>query len=162
MGSVQDADACIARLRKEFHDARHVCYAYRIGKEGALFRAFDDGEPSGTAGKPILGQILSANLTNVLIVVVRYFGGTLLGTSGLIVAYKTAAKMSLDNASIISQFWTETIDITFDARQTNRIMQMIKSEDAHIIAQTFDVQYHITLQIRTSRADWFRQKITEM
>jgi uncharacterized YigZ family protein len=160
VSSVEEAQAHIARLRKEYHDARHVCYAYCIGIEGAKWRTFDDGEPSGTAGNPIRGQILSAGLTDVLIAVVRYFGGTLLGASGLIAAYKTAAKMALDKAEVSERFWTQTIEVSFDAAQTSRIMQLIKTEGIQIAAQAFDLQYRLWLKIRSSRAAEFRQKLS--
>jgi uncharacterized YigZ family protein len=139
------------RLKKEYHDARHHCYAYRIGTENMQYRVNDDGEPSGTAGKPIYGQIVSHSLTNILIVVVRYFGGTLLGTSGLINAYRAAAKDSLQHASIIELTVQEEFSLHFNYADLNPIMRIIKEETALILEQHFDSECRLKLSIRKSR-----------
>ena len=140
----------ITQLKKEHHAARHWCYAYRLGADKKLFRANDDGEPSGTAGKPILNQLLSADLTDVLIVVVRYFGGTLLGTSGLITAYKNAAAEALSHASIITKYISETYRVTFDTNATNEVMRRLKEFDAVIINHTFNEKNEIDFSVRLS------------
>ena len=128
----------IEHTRKEYHDARHHCYAYVIGREGILWRASDDGEPSGTAGRPILGQIRSFGLTNVLIIVSRYFGGTLLGVSGLANAYKTAAESALSNSEIIDHIVHEYYEITFPFSSMNDVMRILKEENISQADHTFD------------------------
>jgi uncharacterized YigZ family protein len=147
----------VAALRNEYHDARHVCFAYRIGDDGAAERANDDGEPSGTAGKPILGQITFAGVTDILIAVVRYFGGVLLGTSGLINAYRAAAKDALQQATVVEKYRTTEITVTFDAADTNKVMRLVKATGAQITAQTFDRQYKLTLCVRKSSAEQIRR-----
>ena len=124
--------------RKRFFDARHICYAYMLGPERTDFRANDDGEPSGTAGRPILGQINSRELTNVLMIVVRYFGGVLLGTGGLIVAYREAAADALNQAEIIEKTIEENIRIQFDYQLMNEVMKIIKDSGVQILNQKFD------------------------
>lgn len=125
-------------LKKQYHNARHHCYAYRIGvEEPYLFRMNDDGEPSGTAGKPIFGQILSKQLTNILIVVVRYFGGTLLGTSGLIQAYKAAAEDALLNSTIMQNVVKEKLHLQFGYQEMNAVMRVVKEESVEITQQDF-------------------------
>ena len=119
----------VKELKKQYYDARHHCYAFMLGAEQLHFRANDDGEPSNSAGNPILGQIRSANLTNILIVVVRYFGGTKLGVPGLIHAYKTAAFEAIENARIVPRDITKIIDIAFDYLAMNDIMKVIKEYD---------------------------------
>ena len=145
----------ISALKKQHHGARHWCYAFRLGADKKLFRANDDGEPSGTAGKPILNQIISAELTDVLVVVVRYFGGTLLGTSGLIQAYKTAAAEALHQATIITKYITQTCQVTFNTEVTNLVMRFLKDFDAQIVEHTFDTENEIIFNIRLS----FTQKL---
>ncbi|MBR1929565.1 MAG: YigZ family protein [Paludibacteraceae bacterium] len=127
----------LAYYKKQYFDARHVCYAYMLGPDHDQFRANDDGEPSGTAGKPILGQINSHNLTNILVVVVRYFGGILLGTGGLIVAYKQAAQDAINNAQIISRAVEIHKEITFPYHQINQIMRILKDIEARIVKQDY-------------------------
>ena len=124
--SVDQVKAHIERLQKQYYDARHVCYAYMLGPERITFRANDNGEPSGTAGKPILGQINSNELTDILIVVVRYFGGIKLGTSGLIVAYKAAAAEALAAAEVVVRTVDETITVTFEYPMMNDVMRIVK------------------------------------
>ncbi|MGZ3866127.1 MAG: IMPACT family protein [Bacteroidia bacterium] len=143
----------ITHLKKEHHSARHWCYAYRLGADKKLFRANDDGEPSGTAGKPILNQLIAADLTDVLIVVVRYFGGTLLGTSGLITAYKSAAAAALNNVQIKTKFITENYLVTFDTSNTNEVMRRLKECDAGIINHAFYEKNEIIFSVRLSLAE---------
>jgi uncharacterized YigZ family protein len=140
----------IERIRKEHHDARHHCYAYMIGHERAIWRVNDDGEPSGTAGRPILGQINSSGLTNVLIIVSRYFGGTLLGVSGLINAYKTAAASALENAEIIELALQEYYEITYPFVSMNDVMKILKEEEVGQTEHKFDLECYIKLNFRVS------------
>ncbi len=135
-------------LRKEFYDARHHCYAYRINPLDVAYRSSDDGEPSGTAGKPILNQIYSAELFNVLIVVVRYFGGTKLGVSGLINAYKVAAKDAIQEANIVTHYLTKNLELYFEYPLMNSVMRMIKEEKLKILEQGFDNQCVIKIEVR--------------
>lgn len=137
----------IAVLKKEYYDARHHCYAYMLGAEKKNFRANDDGEPSSTAGKPILGQILSHDLTNILIVVVRYFGGTKLGASGLIHAYKTAAANAISNAKIVDRTVNDVYDIHFDYLVMNDVMRVIKEEQPLQLGQDFNLTCKITISM---------------
>jgi uncharacterized YigZ family protein len=146
----EDIKKEIDKLKKEYYDARHHCYAYMLGVDKKNFRANDDGEPSSTAGKPILGQILSSDLTNILIVVVRYFGGTKLGVSGLIQAYKTAAFDAISNAEIIEKTVNDIYDIHFDYLVMNDVMRIIKEEQPLQIDQDFNLTCRITLSIRQS------------
>lgn len=140
-------------LKKQFHDARHHCYAYRIGLNDDRFRMNDDGEPSGTAGRPIYGQILSKNLCNVLIVVIRYFGGTKLGASGLANAYKQAARDALENALIIKEIITETIFLHFNYQILNEVMRIIKENKLDIESQDFTLDCRIALKTRLREKD---------
>jgi uncharacterized YigZ family protein len=143
----------VAAIRQEHYGARHHCYAYRIGKEGALFRANDDGEPSGTAGKPMLGQLLSANLTNVLVTVTRYFGGTLLGTSGLIAAYRSAAAAALANAQVVQRTWDVVINAQFPYASLNEVMKLVKEEQLRVLSQDFGSERcSISLSVREGKA----------
>jgi len=139
--------------RKIYHDARHVCYAYVLGPEGDEFRANDDGEPSGTAGRPIHGQIQSFGLTNVLVVVIRYFGGILLGTGGLVVAYKAATVEALSAAEIIEK----TVDLEFTFRFEfpfmNDVMKLVKTLDVQVLEQNFEMDCTMTLRIRKNDAE---------
>lgn len=133
--SVDEAMEFVKQIRKEYFDARHVCYAYMLGAERNIFRTNDDGEPSGTAGKPILGQINSKELTDILVVVVRYFGGTLLGTSGLINAYKSATIDALEQATIVEIPIEKRLKITFGYDNMNFVMRLIKEFDLKILSQ---------------------------
>jgi uncharacterized YigZ family protein len=137
-------------LKKKYHDARHHCYAYRIGYDQNRFRANDDGEPNHSAGDPILGQIRSHELTNVLIVVVRYFGGTKLGVGGLIQAYRTAALQAIATNEIITGIIREKMVIQFEYPVMNEVMKMIKEEDLEILDQKFDDSCEIKLQVRVA------------
>ena len=135
VGSVDEVREVLATVRKKYYDARHVCYAYVLGRERAEFRANDDGEPSGTAGRPILGQLHARNLTDVLVVVVRYFGGVLLGTGGLVVAYKEAAADALNNSVIIKKQVEEVLTITFAYERMNEVLKCIREHRAGIVSQ---------------------------
>ena len=136
------------QLRSEYHDARHHCYAYMLGADKKVFRANDDGEPSSTAGKPILGQIKSFDLTNVLIVVIRYFGGTKLGVSGLIQAYKTATEEALKSAEIIKKTLHDYYILKFDYAAMNTIMKILKEENIEQLNQKFDLTCSVTINFR--------------
>ena len=138
----------LAEKRKEFHDARHICFAYILGAEGNDTRANDDGEPSGTAGRPILGILQSNNLTNVLLIVVRYFGGTKLGTSGLINAYKEASANAISNNTIVEKTVDETVSIRFEYPFLNRVLSVVKELTPVVIEQHFDADCFLTLRIR--------------
>ena len=152
----------ITQYRKKYYDARHVCYAYMLGAERNDFRANDDGEPSSTAGKPILGQINSNELTDILIVVVRYYGGVNLGTSGLIVAYREAAADAISHATIETRQVEEIIKYTFVYPQMNDVMRIIKDMTPRIISQTYDNTCEIVLSIRKSEADLLRNKLEKL
>ncbi len=152
----------IARYRKKYYDARHVCYAYMLGAARTDFRANDDGEPSSTAGKPILGQINSNELTDILIVVVRYYGGVNLGTSGLIVAYREAAADAIAHATIETRQVEEEIVFTFSYPQMNDVMRIIKDMQPRILSQTFDNTCELRLLIRQSEADQLRQRLNAL
>lgn len=143
----------IDKLRKEHHEARHHCYAYMIGHDRLIWRVNDDGEPSGTAGRPILGQINSYGLTNILIVVTRYFGGTLLGVSGLINAYRSAAAAALENAEIKEGTVQEFYEITFQYVSMNDVMKIIKEENINQSDQIFEINCLIRLNFRVSARD---------
>lgn len=140
-----------AKLRKNFHDARHHCYAWRLGFEGELFRANDDGEPSSSAGKPILQQIVARDLTNVLVVVIRYFGGVLLGVGGLINAYRTAASIALDNSELIEKFIEQKVSICFDYPQTNEVMRILSDNEVKIIRQNFTEKCQFLVAVKKSK-----------
>jgi uncharacterized YigZ family protein len=152
----------VKNFRKEYYDARHVCYAYMLGAERKDFRANDDGEPSGTAGRPILGQINSRELTNVLIIVVRYFGGILLGTGGLVVAYKEAAVDALNQAEVVEKTIDETITIHFDYVLMNDVMRIVKDTNAQILHQDYDNQCSMQLSIRKQDAGLLTSKLQKI
>ena len=152
----------LASLRKEYHDARHHCYGYVLGFNGESWRANDDGEPSSTAGKPIHGQIVSRNLTNVLVVVIRYFGGTKLGVSGLINAYKTAASEALDNAETITKTVNDIYKVNFAYPAMNDVMKLVKDEDLGVVEQHFDTNCSITLSVRQAKTAMVLDKIEKI
>ncbi|MBI9057290.1 YigZ family protein [Labilibaculum sp. DW002] len=160
--SEEEIKAHIASLKKEYYDARHHCYAYMLGADKKDFRANDDGEPSSTAGKPILGQILSKDLTNILIVVIRYFGGTKLGVSGLIHAYKTAASEVISNAEILDKTVNDIYDIHFDYLVMNDVMKIIKDDQPLQLGQDFNLTCKITLSIRQSEVDRIIEKFNKI
>jgi uncharacterized YigZ family protein len=140
----------IAGVKKKYHDARHHCFAYRIGYTKDIFRVNDDGEPGGTAGKPIYGQLLSHDLTNVLVIVVRYFGGTLLGTSGLINAYKSATIDMLSKANIVTLFVEDHYRLSFAYEKLNAVMKILKEENLIPIHPEFKIQCVMDIAIRKS------------
>ena len=148
ISSVEEVKPEIEKFRNEYYDARHVCWAYMLGADRTEFRSNDDGEPSGTAGKPILGQINSNELTNILIVVIRYFGGVKLGTSGLIVAYREAAAMAINDAEIIEKTVDEEISFIFEYPFMNDVMKIVKDLSPTILNQYFDMDCQMTLSIR--------------
>ncbi|KAA6326300.1 IMPACT family member YigZ [termite gut metagenome] len=148
--TVEEVKTHLEYYQKNYFDARHVCYAYMLGHERKEFRANDNGEPSGTAGKPILGQINSNALTDILIIVIRYFGGIKLGTGGLTVAYKTAAAEALSNAVIIEKTVDEEITIVFEYPFMNDVMRVVKEEEPEILHQSYDADCRMTLRIRRS------------
>ncbi len=160
--TVEQAKAFIANYRKKYFDARHCCYAYVLGSDGSEFRAYDDGEPSSTAGKPILGQIVSRNLTNVLICVVRYYGGVNLGTGGLIVAYRTAAADAIDHSKIVTRLVQEQITFRFTYPMMNGVMNIVKEMQPKIISQTFDNDCEIVLSIRKSKVEELSKRLQNL
>ena len=162
VNSVEEIKEIIKEYRKKYFDARHVCYAYMLGHERTDFRANDDGEPSGTAGRPILGQINSRDLTNVLVVVVRYFGGILLGTGGLVTAYKEAAADALDQAEIVEKTVDEQFTIHFDYILLNDVMRIIKEVNPLVLQQIFDNECKIILSIRKQDATLLSSKLEKI
>lgn len=160
--SVDEAKEFVIAYRKQYYDARHCCYAYMLGPEQKVFRANDDGEPSSTAGKPILGQIISHELTDVIVFVIRYFGGVKLGTSGLINAYRTAANEALSNASIVVKQVEETIDFDFTYPMLNDVMRVVKEMQPRVIDQKFDNTCSIKLSIRKSEAEQLRMRLSKL
>lgn len=149
-------------LRKRYYDATHHCYAWRLGPNGESFRANDDGEPSSTAGRPILGQLLSKEVTYALIVVVRYFGGTKLGVPGLIEAYKTSAALVLENAVIEQRTVDIETEIRFSYLAMNDVMRIVKEMQPQIIDQQFDNLCTMTLSIRQSRAEQLLERLSKV
>ena len=160
--TVDQVKDIIAAYRKKYYDARHVCYAYMLGPERQDFRANDDGEPSSTAGKPILGQINSNELTDILIVVVRYYGGVNLGTSGLIVAYREAAADAIAHATVETRQVEELVKYSFSYPQMNDVMRIVKDMNPRIISQTYDNVCEITLSIRKSESQTLRQRLAKL
>ncbi len=162
---VKDTDeamAVVAEYQKKYYDARHVCWAYMLGAEREVYRSNDNGEPGGTAGKPILGQINSKGLTDVIVVVVRYFGGVKLGTGGLATAYKTAAAEALANSVVV----TRTVDVeytfTFEYPFMNGVMKVLRGMEATIVSQTYDTDCNMTLSIRKGKLDELKEKISKV
>jgi uncharacterized YigZ family protein len=147
-----EAKAILEKYRKQFHDARHHCFAWAIGFTRESQRMNDDGEPAGTAGRPIFGQILSFDLTNLIIIVIRYFGGTKLGVGGLINAYRTAAKTALESADIEAKTVNEVYKVVFAYPETNEVMRIIKEKDIDIIGSHYTDICQITISIRKSNA----------
>lgn len=160
--SEEEVKQYVAEFRKKYYDARHVCWAYMLGADRTDFRANDDGEPSSTAGKPILGQINKNELTDILIIVVRYYGGVNLGTSGLIVAYRTAAAEAIANAEIVSQFVEEEVVFDFPYIMMNDVMKIIKDISPRIISQTYDNTCEMKLSIRKSEAPMLKAKFDKL
>ena len=151
--TVDDVKLEIEKYRKEYYDARHVCWAYMLGSDRSEFRSNDDGEPSGTAGKPILGQINSNELTNILVVVIRYFGGVKLGTSGLIIAYKESAIEAISNSEIIEKTVDMEISFQFEYPFMNDVMKIVKDLDPAILNQQYDMDCFMSLKIRKGLYD---------
>ena len=160
--SADEVKEIVQRYRKEYYDARHVCWAYMLGFERDEFRSNDDGEPSGTAGKPILGQINSNELTDILIVVIRYFGGVKLGTSGLIVAYKAAAAAVVDEAQVVERTVDEVITIHFPYVGMNNVMRAVKELNPEIISQAFEMECDMTLRIRKGEAERLKATLADI
>lgn len=160
--SEEEVKQYVAEFRKKYYDARHVCWAYMLGADRTDFRANDDSEPSSTAGKPILGQINKNELTDILIIVVRYYGGVNLGTSGLIVAYRTAAAEAIANAEIVSQFVEEEVVFDFPYIMMNDVMKIIKDMSPRIISQTYDNTCEMKLSIRKSEAPMLKAKFDKL
>ena len=160
--TVEEVKSIVSAYRKQYYDARHCCYAYMLGPEQKAFRANDDGEPSSTAGKPILGQINSAGLTDILVVVVRYYGGVNLGTGGLIVAYRTAAADAIANATIEVRQVEEIIKYDFTYPMMNDVMRIVKEMQPQVVDQQFDNTCSITLRIRKSEAEQLRSRLNKL
>ncbi len=162
VSSVSEARDYIELYRKEYYDARHVCWAYMIGHERTCFRANDNGEPSGTAGKPILGQINSNNLTDILIVVVRYFGGIKLGTGGLIVAYRQAAAEAIAACNIVERLVEDVIHIRFEYPLMNDVMRIVKEEQPTVLSQSFEMDCEMSLRLRRSAMPRLRARFEKV
>lgn len=160
--SVDEAMAIVKEYRKKYYDARHCCYAYVLGSDRADFRANDNGEPSSTAGKPILGQLNRLELTDVLVVVIRYYGGVNLGTGGLIVAYRTATEDALSKAVIEEKFVEERITYRFTYPMINAVMRVVKETGARIVSQSFDNDCEIVLSIRQSLAEGLQARLDKL
>lgn len=160
--SEDEIKSILLAYKKKYYDARHCCYAYMLGAERVNFRTNDDGEPSSTAGKPILGQINSFELTDILIVVIRYFGGTKLGTSGLIVAYRSAAAAAIEASQIEVKLVEETITYTFTYPMMNKVMRIVKDMQPRIVSQNFDNTCSITLAIRQSEAERLKNALHKL
>lgn len=160
--NLDEVKECVEYYQKKFYDARHCCYAYMLGPERKEFRANDNGEPSGTAGKPILGQINSNDLTDVLIVVIRYFGGIKLGTSGLIVAYKQAAADAIEHAEIVEKTIDEEVTFLFEYPFMNSVMRIVKEENPAIVAQGYDNDCSMTLRIRKNSMPHLKARLEKV
>jgi uncharacterized YigZ family protein len=160
--TVEEVKIHVDAFRKKYYDSRHVCWAYMLGADRLTYRSNDDGEPSSTAGKPILGQINSNELTDILIIVVRYFGGVELGTSGLIVAYRTAAAEAIAAATIEERTVDEDITVHFEYPFMNGIMKIVKDDAPQVISQRFDMDCEMTLRIRKSEAERLKAKLLKV
>ena len=160
--TVEEAMALVEQYQKKYYDARHVCWAYMLGAERETFRSNDNGEPSGTAGKPILGQINSNELTDVIILVIRYFGGVKLGTSGLIVAYRTAAAEAIANAEMETRTVDEEYTFSFEYPLMNSVMKVARDMEARIVSQSYDMDCQMTLSIRKGKMQELQEKINKV
>ncbi|MBD8389938.1 YigZ family protein [Dysgonomonas sp. BGC7] len=160
--SVECVKTELDKLRKEYYDARHICWAYMLGADRTDFRANDDGEPSGTAGKPILGQINSNELTDILIAVIRYFGGIKLGTSGLFVAYREAAAIAISEAEIVEKTVDCNTSFSFEYPFMNDVMKIVKDLEPIILNQSYDINCIMTLQIRKSLFDELKNRLSKV
>ncbi len=162
VSTVDEVKQLVAEYQKKYYDARHVCYAYMLGAERTEFRTNDNGEPSGTAGKPILGQINSNELTNILIIVVRYFGGIKLGTSGLIIAYRMAAAEAINAAEIIQKTVDEDVTFMFEYPLMNDVMKVVKDLEPEIVSQQFDMDCQMTLRIRKGEMERLKERLEKI
>lgn len=160
--TVDEVKDLVASYRKRFYDARHVCYAYMLGSERAEFRANDDGEPSSTAGKPILGQINANTLTNILVIVVRYYGGVNLGTGGLIVAYREAAADAIAHSETVVRQVEEVVSYSFSYPMMNDVMRIVKDMSPRILSQTYGNTCEIRLAVRQSEAEQLRNRLQRL
>lgn len=159
VSSPEEIKPLVDAIRKEHHSARHHCYAYRLGYDGATYRSNDDGEPSGSAGKPILSAIDSAGLSDILIVVVRYFGGILLGVPGLIRAYREAAADAIAHSTVVDKVASECLRLGFDYQQMNDVQRIVKAEAFRILNQNFDLHCVIDIDVPLSRIEPFMKKV---
>ncbi len=160
VSSETEAKEKLNEVKKKYYDARHHCYAFRINPENEFSRSSDDGEPSGTAGKPILNRLMSKNLFNVIVIVVRYFGGTKLGTSGLINAYKSATEEAIANAVISKKIITRRVKISFDYPLMNKVMRIVKEENLKIKNQKFELSCELTFDVEKSKESLIRKKFS--
>ena len=160
--TVEEVKGYVQEYRKKYYDASHVCWAYMLGEDRSSFRANDDGEPSSTAGKPILGQINSNELTDILVIVVRYFGGVELGTSGLIVAYRTAAAAAIDAAAIEERTVNLELTVVFEYPYLNNIMRIVKEEQPEIVSQKFEMTCEMTLRIRKNHFEQLKNRLLQV
>ncbi|MEZ3531850.1 MAG: IMPACT family protein [Muribaculaceae bacterium] len=159
VSSVDEAKALVKDYQNEYHDSRHVCWAYMIGPERKEWQLNDNGEPSGTAGKPILGQINSKELTDVLVVVVRYFGGIKLGTPGLIAAYREAARLALEDSGRKEMHQMETLTVSFPYMAADGVMRIVKGGDVEVTERTFDNTCSMTMRFRSDHSEEIRGKL---
>lgn len=162
VSTVEEAMALVEQYQKKYYDARHVCWAYMIGADRETFRSNDNGEPSGTAGKPILGQINSNELTDIIILVVRYFGGVKLGTSGLIVAYRTAAAEAIAAATIEERQVEATYDFSFEYPLMTAVMKVVRDMNARILEQSYDMDCRMSVSIRKGLLDELKTRIKKV
>jgi len=160
--SVDDAKMVLQSFRANYHDARHICYAYVIGYPNPVVRSSDDGEPSGTAGKPILAQIQAKQLSDVMVVVVRYFGGVLLGTGGLVVAYREATVDALNNTTVYTKIVEQALTIQCAYPQLNEVMKIIKDNNLTIISQTLEISCTLKVQIRLSNFEIITERLKQV
>lgn len=160
--SAEEVKEIVDSYRKKYYDARHCCYAYMLGADRSAYRANDDGEPSSTAGKPILGQINSKELTNILICVIRYYGGVNLGTGGLIIAYRTAAADAISHCEIVERLVEEEVTFSFSYPMMNGVMRVVKDMDARIVTQKFELSCEVVLSIRKSLAGELRARLKQL
>ncbi|PWL29090.1 YigZ family protein [uncultured Roseivirga sp.] len=150
----------LEEIKKTYYDARHHCYAYILGADGAQYRANDDGEPNHSAGDPILGQIRSKELTNTLVVVVRYFGGTKLGVSGLINAYKIAAAEALEQNKVVEKLITNSVKFIFPYEEMNEVMKLVSEFELEIVSQNFEMECELKAEVIVSKTEELRNKVT--
>lgn len=162
INSEEEVKQCLADIRKEYYDARHHCYAYQLGFDKSAYRINDDGEPSGTAGRPIFGQIQSFDLTNTLVIVIRYFGGTKLGISGLINAYRTATKEALNIASITTKTVNEVYELHFQYSEMNTVMKILKDHNLTSFDQEFEMECKLKFSVRKNETNIVYEKLSNV